>query len=47
MMAKERMFYMKNLPIYVRIYEKELIDSAKINLDGHSEFNYISSFNIK
>jgi len=38
---------MKNLPISVRIYEKEYVDTAKIELDGESEYEHIKSFDIK
>ena len=47
LIAMERMFKMVDLPINVRIYEKEFIDKASIDLDGHSKFDFIQSFNIK
>ena len=38
---------MVNLPINIRIYEKEYIDKAKEELDGALEYDFINSFNIK
>lgn len=32
---------MENLPINVRIYEKDYLDSAKEELDGLSEYDHI------